>query len=63
MAKAEESEGSSVVSEIIDSLNASPTAFHAVVLLYQYEASKHLEAAGYERKTISEKEDDIRVGA
>ncbi|CAM8929597.1 unnamed protein product [Rhodiola kirilowii] len=50
MAKVEQSEGNSVVSEIIEFLNASPTAFHAVD-----EARKRLEAAGYER--ISEKED------
>uniref|UniRef100_A0A7N0VEM2 Aspartyl aminopeptidase n=1 Tax=Kalanchoe fedtschenkoi TaxID=63787 RepID=A0A7N0VEM2_KALFE len=50
MATVEQSEGGSVVSELIEFLNASPTAFHAVD-----EARKRLEAAGYER--ISEKDD------
>uniref|UniRef100_A0A7N0RIU5 Aspartyl aminopeptidase n=1 Tax=Kalanchoe fedtschenkoi TaxID=63787 RepID=A0A7N0RIU5_KALFE len=45
-----QSVGSLVVSEIIDFLNGSPTAFHAVD-----KARKRLEAAGYER--ISEKDD------
>ncbi|XP_030494094.2 probable aspartyl aminopeptidase [Cannabis sativa] len=43
-------EGSSVVYDLVDFLNASPTAFHAVD-----EAKKSLRSAGYEQ--ISEKED------
>ncbi|KAF4353816.1 hypothetical protein F8388_009975 [Cannabis sativa] len=43
-------EGSSVVYDLVDFLNASPTAFHAVD-----EAKKSLRSTGYEQ--ISEKED------
>ncbi|XP_059640071.1 probable aspartyl aminopeptidase [Cornus florida] len=49
MAK-EHSEGSSVALDLIDFLNASPTAFHAVD-----EAKKRLTSAGYEQ--ISERRD------
>ncbi|XP_057480506.1 probable aspartyl aminopeptidase isoform X2 [Actinidia eriantha] len=47
---AKESEGSSVAVDLIDFLNASPTAFHAVD-----EAKKRLRSAGYEQ--VSERED------
>ncbi|CAB4280532.1 unnamed protein product [Prunus armeniaca] len=51
MAKQEQNcEGSSVVSDLINFLNASPTAFHAVD-----EAKKRLQNAGYE--PVSERED------
>ncbi|KAG2676123.1 hypothetical protein I3760_12G037000 [Carya illinoinensis] len=51
MAKEEaQNEVSSVVSDLIDFLNASPTAFHAVD-----EAKKRLRSAGYEQ--VSERED------
>ncbi|KAG6633281.1 hypothetical protein I3843_12G036600 [Carya illinoinensis] len=51
MAKEEaQNEVSSVVSDLIDFLNASPTAFHAVD-----EAKKRLRSSGYEQ--VSERED------
>ncbi|XP_050376106.1 probable aspartyl aminopeptidase [Argentina anserina] len=52
MAKQESNfcEGSSVVSDLINFLNASPTAFHAVD-----EAKKRLQSAGYEQ--VLERED------
>uniref|UniRef100_A0A5B6YJS3 Putative aspartyl aminopeptidase isoform X1 n=1 Tax=Davidia involucrata TaxID=16924 RepID=A0A5B6YJS3_DAVIN len=50
MAKEGGGEGSSVVADLINFLNASPTAFHAVD-----EAKKRLKSAGYEH--ISERED------
>lgn len=51
MAKQESNcEGSSVVSDLINFLNVSPTAFHAVD-----EAKKRLRSAGYEQ--VSERED------
>ncbi|KAF5460021.1 hypothetical protein F2P56_019921 [Juglans regia] len=51
MAKKEaQNEVSSVVSDLIDFLNASPTAYHAVD-----EAKKQLRSAGYEQ--VSERED------
>ncbi|XP_042520537.1 probable aspartyl aminopeptidase [Macadamia integrifolia] len=50
MARGEQPEASSVVSDLIDFLNASPTAFHAVD-----EAKKRLKNAGFEQ--ISEREE------
>ncbi|KAL7161801.1 hypothetical protein ACSBR2_042301 [Camellia fascicularis] len=51
MAKHQQSEGtSSVAADLVDFLNASPTAFHAVD-----EAKKRLTSAGY--KQVSERED------
>ncbi|KAA8542144.1 hypothetical protein F0562_023296 [Nyssa sinensis] len=50
MAKEGGSDGSSVVADLINFLNASPTAFHAVE-----EAKKRLRSAGYEH--ISERQD------
>ncbi|XP_010248919.1 PREDICTED: probable aspartyl aminopeptidase isoform X2 [Nelumbo nucifera] len=56
MAGGEQCEGSTVVSDLINFLNASPTAFHAVD-----EAKKRLKNAGFEQ--ISEREDwELQVG-
>ncbi|XP_042500899.1 probable aspartyl aminopeptidase [Macadamia integrifolia] len=56
MAEGKQREASSVVSELIDFLNASPTAFHAVD-----EAKKRLKNAGFEQ--VSEREDwKLQVG-
>ncbi|XP_043707238.1 probable aspartyl aminopeptidase [Telopea speciosissima] len=56
MAGGEQPEASSVVSDLIDFLNASPTAFHAVD-----EAKKRLKNAGFEQ--VSEREDwKLQVG-
>ncbi|XP_043723934.1 probable aspartyl aminopeptidase isoform X1 [Telopea speciosissima] len=56
MAGGEQHEASSVVSELIDFLNASPTAFHAVD-----EAKKRLKNAGFEQ--VLEREDwKLQVG-
>ncbi|THF97513.1 hypothetical protein TEA_011301 [Camellia sinensis var. sinensis] len=72
MAKHQQSKGtSSVAADLVDFLNASPTAFHAVgnanallfalflsplrPVLFGYEAKKRLTSAGYEQ--VSERED------